>query len=182
MATITRLDTDQTATSHRPVERLDTDWTVAVPLAAAAARLGVSVEAVRQRIRRGTLAGEKRAGRWVALLPAEPVTGQRRDTPEQLSSWQLDAPEQATRQQPDTGERPALLAHVLAENAYLRQALEREQRASAELRRLLAAEQQRRLPAPVDTAATHAETAENPPAPADPTLRVSTPWWAFWRR
>ena len=42
---------------------------VAVPVATAAARLGVSSDALRARIRRGTMQGEKRNGNWYVYVP-----------------------------------------------------------------------------------------------------------------
>jgi hypothetical protein len=52
---------------------------VEVSLAEAARRLGISTEAVRKRILRGTLAGHRRGRQWVVLLPeteAQPPSGQ----------------------------------------------------------------------------------------------------------
>lgn len=44
--------------------------TVRIGVSAAATRLGVSVEAVRKRIHRGSLPAEKVDGRWMVLFPA----------------------------------------------------------------------------------------------------------------
>lgn len=50
----------------------------AVPLAEAAQRLGLSTEAVRKRLERGTLSGVKRGRAWYVLMPDEP-SGHRPD-------------------------------------------------------------------------------------------------------
>ena len=47
----------------------------AIPITDAAARLGVSPEAIRKRIARGSLTGEKRGGVWYVLLP-DAMSGQ----------------------------------------------------------------------------------------------------------
>jgi len=60
---------------------------------AVAQRLGISVNAVRQRLKRGTLRGRKEAGGWVVFLPTDyAATG---------------APGRRPSDQPPTGPRPA---------------------------------------------------------------------------
>jgi hypothetical protein len=151
----------------------------AVPLADAARRLGTTPETLRMRVRRGQLRGEKRRGHWYVYLSPEQAPdqppGQRPGEPEQL-------PGQAS-----------LVATLQDEVFWLRGEVERRGRELerrdvelAEMRRLLAAEQQRRLPAPVDVGVTTApESAHSAPAGADPTQTPQTPprpWWALWRR
>jgi hypothetical protein len=147
----------------------------------AAARLGVSPDAVRKRLRRGTLPGVKTAAGWdVQLATDAPLRLVRDETRDETQDATRDADE-TPRDARETPE-PAFVAHLLDEIASLRQALERSQQGEAELRRLLAAEQQRLLPAPVDA---HAATLHESPAtgaastPADSAPR--RPWWAFWR-
>jgi hypothetical protein len=90
--------------------------------------------------------------------------------------------------QPTAADRTAddVIAQLRAEVTYLRTTLDRElERAAverAELRRLLAAEQQRRLPAPVDTVVSQPETAENAPHAPESASAAPRPFWAFWRR
>jgi hypothetical protein len=138
-------------------------------LAEAAEVLGISPTAVRGRVRRGTVSATLVGGRWYVDLAGRPGNGQVAGQPTS----------QPRDQQNDHG-GVALIARLETDVAYLQAALEREQLASAELRRLLAAEQQRRLPAPVDIVATQPETAENRPAPADSTQTPPRPWWRFW--
>src|SRR5690242_6968830 len=55
-----------------PNERPNADPTAdptLVPIPEAAARLGVSTDAIRMRLKRGTLAGWKLDGRWGVVLP-----------------------------------------------------------------------------------------------------------------
>jgi hypothetical protein len=116
--------------------------TVLTPLDIAATRLGISQEAVRKRIERGKLPGEKHAGRWHAWLPrpdedtaqaAEP-SGQHPDS---------------GRTDPDsvrTGE-PALIEHLQAQVTFLQEQLRERTTAEAELRRLVAQAQNLAIPA-----------------------------------
>lgn len=72
----------------------------------AAERLGLSVDAIRSRLRRGTLEGGKDGDLWYVLLPEET------ETPQQ------DADREAT-----DGDRDALVDQLRGENAYLRDQL-----------------------------------------------------------
>lgn len=142
---------------------------VTLPLDQAAASLGLSVEAVRMRVRRGTLPSTKRDGRLYVMLPADtattPATG--RDRAE------------TDRQPGGVDPRDALIAQLKTQVDDLRVALERSQQGEAELRRMLNLEQQtlaavtapRELPAPAsaDPPATRVETGENGPAAAETT-------------
>ena len=127
------------------------------PLAAAAAQLGITTDAVRMRVRRGQLVGVRRGGRLYVQLP-----NSRPNTTEPETEHGLDTVH-------------ALVAELRAEVGRLAAALEREQVGSAELRRLLAAA------LPALPAATRAETAENGPMDVETAVRLSRPWWAFWR-
>jgi|SRR5579859_7511960 len=138
-------------------------------IAEAAAALGLSAEGVRSRLRRGQLAGARHGRTWHVFLtgPAgHPVSADRSDRP-------LD---RSAPPAPDVG-AAALVAELRADVTFLRQALEREQAANAELRRLLAA-QLPSLGAPVP-----AESREN--GPASVAAVQKTPprrFWRFWRR
>src|SRR5690349_9376849 len=121
----------------------------------AAAALGLTAEGVRSRLRRGTLAGERRGRTWYVDLSGQtgqPVT-ERPVTP--------DRPvDQSVTLRPVKNES-ALVTELRADVAYLRGALEREQAASAELRRLLA------MHMPALDAPVQAEHPENAPAPVE---------------
>lgn len=99
----------------------------------AAAQLGISREGVRTRLRRGQLAGERRGRTWV-VLSIEPVTS---------GLTGQTGPDHIDREHHEAADAESeLLQQLRSENVYLRAALEREQTASAELRRMLNLEQQ----------------------------------------
>jgi len=181
---------------------------VAVPLAEAARLLDTTPTALRMRVKRHRLAGEERDGQWyVFLVPGEHRGAHPAAPPAEqgaLAGEQRSATDQHDLHEPVA----ALIAQLRSDVAALTAALERRDRdverehtaqtelratlereleraavERAELRRLLAAATQPRLPAPVDTVATQPEAAENGSAAVESVLRgVSTPWWAFWRR
>jgi len=65
--------TDQVATDQRPTTDHAPD-PAPLTVEAAAIALGITANAVRQRMKRGTLAGEKTAGGWVVWLPTDQAT------------------------------------------------------------------------------------------------------------
>jgi hypothetical protein len=69
-----RPTTDQDATDHRPTTGDHPPDPVPATLEEAAVTLGITSNAVRQRLKRGTLTGEKTAGGWVVWLPADQAT------------------------------------------------------------------------------------------------------------
>lgn len=103
------MDTNATGQGH------DTDR---VTVAEAADRLGVTHDAVRARIRRGTLEGEKEGGNWFVFLPrdAQPDTD-------------------ATATGADTTDDSALIEQLQSEVAYLRGELTAAREQAAEERR-----------------------------------------------
>jgi hypothetical protein len=86
-----------------------------VPLTEAAQRLGITYDAARRRIARGTLDAEKRGDRWYVHV-AEMNTG-----PDHDPNARPDAGPDATGSAPD-----ALIAQLRDENAYLRQQLDHQ--------------------------------------------------------
>lgn len=176
--------------SHRP----DAAWT---PLDAAAARLGISPDAVRKRLERGTLTGEKRGGRWFVWLDAP-------DGPDAEPGRHPSGQPDATRTPPDAVPETAreLIDHLKDENAFLRDQLDQS-------RRELAAERERfdvihrealqriealtagpdtdRSPAtsPPDdqpTARSATEAAARGEIPPNPESWFATAWRRLWRR
>ncbi len=132
----------------------------------AAARLGVSESAIRKRVERGTLRSDKGSdGRRYVYL----ATGA--DT--------------VADEGADTGERDALISELRAHNGTLREQLQAERQAHAEVRRLLAATLER-IPPQLEarespqTARDASEGAsprsatEGPHSDAQATQR---PWW-----
>ncbi len=91
--------------SHRP----DAPWT---PLDEAAARLGISPDAARKRLERGTLAGEKRDGRWYVQV----------NTPDAMSGQPAGQPDAMS----DTARE--LVDQLKSENTFLREQLDHSRR------------------------------------------------------
>ncbi|MCD6031186.1 MAG: hypothetical protein K0S78_3360 [Thermomicrobiales bacterium] len=158
---------------------MTTGWTAPdaeiVSLKEAAVRLGISPDAVRKRLERGTLRGEKRGGRWrVALEPDAQADTDQDGTPD------------AVRTPVDAG-ADSLIARLESEVAFLRSELTDR---TEEIRRrdhIIAGlvEQLRALPA--------GESARDAPQDAntDPLRGVGTPeasqtrqsaWRRWWRR
>ena len=128
-----------------------------IPLAVAAERLGVSAEALRKRIARGTLSGRKHGVHWFVTVPTGPA-GQ---TDVRPASGQQDA-----SSGPDP--RDALIEQLRAENTRVWG---------------LVAELTRRLPelptGSPESAPTRLHEADTPPQ--EPVrLPVRRPWWQRW--
>ena len=155
-----------------------------LPIEAAAARLGISVDALRLRIRRGkSIHGYKRAGRWYVRLPddatdATDATGRDRDANDQ------PRPDQSA---PVHEGEAALVEQLRSEVGYLRAALQRSQEAEGEQRRIIAGLMQR-LPELAAPASTRGDAPTAAPAPSvmaevpavpGPARR---PWWRRWGR
>jgi hypothetical protein len=149
----------------RPANR--TEQAAPVALAAAPARLGISTDAVRMRVRRGQLAGVKAGRTWLVYLdtpaPAAEQPNRTGRTSEPNRRTEPNEPNRTASEQTEQVPRnstPASTAYLLEEVTYLRAALEREQVANGELRRLLGnaqqqlTEQSRALLAAPTTAAT----------------------------
>jgi predicted ArsR family transcriptional regulator len=91
-----------------------------VTVSEAAQALGITPEAVRMRIKRGTLSSEKRAGRVYVLLGPRPTTEQTTDqTPDHTEELirtlreQLEAKRQAHAEEPIEPTHPQSRAEVL---------------------------------------------------------------------
>jgi hypothetical protein len=105
-----------------------------VSLKEAAVRLGISPDAIRKRLERGTLHGEKRAGRWRVFLEPDAEVDASGDLDQ-------DATPDARRTPLDASQDSALVAHLEQEITYLRQQLDHQTRITAGL-----VEQLRALP------------------------------------
>ena len=141
-----------------------------VTVAQAAEILGVTVEAIRGRIKRGTLDHERHSGTVYVLLDADQSTNRTRPDTDQTTD----------RLQSDT---TALISAKDETITALRDQLEAERQAHAEARRLLMAALER-IPPQLEASessegptATSAST-EAPERPKDETSRR---WWEFWR-
>lgn len=144
-------------------------------VAEAAARLGLSTDAVRSRLNRGTLGGHKEAGGWVVLLRRPSATvDQPSPTGQRPGSDRAD---------PDaTG---ALIERQRDEIAFLRDQLrEREQTHAEEIRRRdhIVAGLIERLPAlgSGEGAPLTPQDAPGAAEPSEPTDTPLAPWWRRW--
>jgi excisionase family DNA binding protein len=126
-------------------------------IAQAAARLGISEDGVRKRIKRGQLAAYRVDGRTYVVLDGETDT---HDTPNGHETARQDGPD---RRPDNTTAAAALVARLEDEVRFLRGELERQDTIILAL-----VQRPRALPAP------HEET-----SPSDGP--VSRPWWARWR-
>lgn len=95
-------------------DQQDADRTPTVDVAEAARRLGVTPDAVRARLHRGTLDGEKVDGAWRVRLPAEEPTGTQQDV-RQDATAENDSTDR-TRQDAPTGDL-APMAQLIADLA-----------------------------------------------------------------
>ncbi len=151
-----------------------------VTVAEAAEILGVSVEAVRGRIKRGTLEAERRdEGVFVYLDADQPTTGR----------------DQSTNQSTDQGAYQTVSAAEFIEEMRdrihdLREQLASERRANEENRRIIAALTQRipEIEAPSQEPRESPEMADDEqqgrgpiPDAGDPQSGPERRWWEFWR-
>ena len=139
-----------------------------VPIAAAAVQFGITVNAVRQRIKRGTLEGYKTPAGWVVVID-RPTT----DRP----------PTTATNQRPTTTDQAtpvdlAPLAAVISD-------LTRENRQLAEAAtvwQLRAIQAEERLTQLTAGASTDDDIRDTTGAEPDARTDAPAPWWRFWAR
>jgi hypothetical protein len=155
----------------------------AVPVAEAAAYLGLTPETLRKRLWRGQLAGEKRDGQWYVVLPCLPneqdQAGPGQDRAGPPPDGEQDNGQDEAGHEQDYG--PAVLITELRDRvAFLEAAIERRDRdLAAALERLreahVLAAQQAALPAPSQTS--DAASAEQG---AISTLTPRPWWWRWW--
>ncbi len=157
-------------------------------VAAAADRLGLTPDAVRGRLHRGTLYGQKVGTEWRVFLPDEEApTGHRQATQQPTTIDQQDATDD---RQPATGERQAtdraddaplvaLVADLARRNEELAAAAAMWQSRAAYLEdRLLAlGAGDTGQDAPQASPAVH-----HAPETADVAADTPVPWWKFWER
>src|SRR5215203_218516 len=144
-----------------------------VTVAQASEILGVTVEAVRGRIKRGTLEHERHSGTVYVLLDADQSTNRTRPGVDQT----------VDRLQSDGA---ALISEMRERIASLEHQLTEERKANSEHRRLLAAALERippQLEAPQETRESpqtveeEPERAEPRPAKVESQEGVRSPWW-----
>ncbi len=147
-------------------------------VAEAADRLGLTPDAVRGRLHRGTLYGQKMGTEWRVFLPEEEAPRGRRQATQQLPTvdQQDAAADRQATDRADEGSLVALVADLARRNEELAAAAAMWQARASHLEdRLLAlgAGQD----APSAAPAVHHAT-ETTDAAAD----TSLPWWRFWER
>ena len=157
---------------------------VGLSISEAARQLGVSREAMRQRIRRGTVRSAKVDGAWVVYLDGPGTTTPDSERTDH-SGGRPDA--QRTDTDPDDVQgtsRIELIDQLRDENSWLRTRLEAAEQERAELRRLLAQAQGGREARLLDTPHDRFRHESEPPphVPEPPTTRHKRPWWSWWRR
>jgi len=173
--------TDPVATDQRPTTDHAPD-PAPVTVEAAAIALGVTANAVRQRMKRGTLSGEKTAGGWVVWLPTDQVT-----TP-LVGRSVADQPPTPDR---PTTDRPRPTSAVGVDLAPLAELIERQGdeigrlREAAAIWQVRAMQAEDRLKQITAGEVASQDAAEATPAPpvtvSDPATRPA-PWWRFWDR
>ncbi len=177
---------DGPPTGDQQGTRQATDRPATVPVADAARRLGISPDAVRGRLQRGTLAGEKIAGVWHVAGAALP--------PDTAPTGQQPVDQQATTGQQQATDRPAdsaLVDQLRTENEYLRAELSarsRELAAERERADVLMREALGRIEAlsageTTNTAEDASQTRHDAPQEehaADVATDTSAPWWRRW--
>ncbi len=168
-----RATVDQPSTDRPPiVDRLT--------VTEAAARLGISSDAVRSRLNRGTLEGRKEEDGWVVYLPVEPTVDQPSPTVERPSSDRgpTVAPDALLAGKDET------IAGLRDEVAFLRRELETRtdelQRRDVLLREAL--ERIPQLPSTVAAAHHVAREPQHATVNTEPAGAASVPWWRFWER
>ncbi len=151
-------------------------------VAAAADRLGLTPDAVRGRLHRGTLYGQKVGAEWRVFLPDEEApTGHRQATQQPPTVDQQDATagrqaatvERQATDSPGDGPLVALVADLARRNEELAAAAAMWQARAAHLEdRLLAlgAGEEDKVDTP------------EPPAEVSPEPDSPMPWWRFWER
>jgi hypothetical protein len=167
----------------------------ALPAHEAARRLGITTEAIRKRIARGSLEGWRRGRRWFVVIPD--VTGPEDETPRPDATAhpapavrsRPDTPPDATahdrtpnESQPDQGTDGGELALLREVVGVLRDELEARRREVQQLHTLLAQAQARigALPAPTEPSGPLEDA--SPLADPDPVPPAADrrPWWRFW--
>ena len=127
--------TDDRAATERPTVHVRRRLTVSE----AAAELGISAEAVRSRVKRGTLRSVKESGTVYVLLSA-PVVGDRMRPGHDQTTTGHDQTSDRSPAEPDrSDDRTALIESLQDQVSYLRDQLDAERSANRENRRLLAA-------------------------------------------
>ena len=148
-----------------------TDQGHGVPIGQAADRLGISENAVRQRIKRGTLAATKVDGIWRVVVP----TGRDHEA-DQEADYQTDyeTDQSATTSPPSMS--PAAVGQLAAiTEQWLQPLISQIRELERDVGRLTAERDQARRERDESRAKSSSETKKVDPAESTP-----RPWWRFW--
>jgi hypothetical protein len=158
----------------------------ALSIPAAAERLGLTSEAIRMRLKRGTLHGEKIDGRWVVYVPRldsdHTATKPPADGAQDARDGATERPTERDQARINAAERE-LIEALRSENAFLRSELASRTEEIQRRDHIIAGFIQRlpELPASVGESGTRASPAQDvdatPYAPAPPPAPDLRPWW-----
>ena len=172
-------DADRSAT-ERPTTHLRRRLTVSQ----AAEELGISAEAVRSRVKRGTLQSTKEGGTVYVLFTTAPT----RPDQDQTTTERDQANDQAAPEHDRAGDQAALVESLLEQVSYMREQLEAERRAHAESRRIAYTLAQRvpeleAASTPRESPESATDRPEGTEAPADvASSQEATEGRSWWRR
>ncbi|MDP9357125.1 MAG: hypothetical protein M3R02_17930 [Chloroflexota bacterium] len=161
--------------SRQRPESVQTPVPTTVPIAEAAARLGISVDAVRKRIQRGKLTGQKTDNGWTVVWIEPDIRPDNVQTPVLESSALVD----------DLRDQVTYLRDQLAIERDARAEAERRHAAEIERRDVLLREALERipqLPAALPTTPHAAPSPHRATEVAELAGDAPVPWWRFWER
>ncbi len=157
---------------HRP-ESVQTPVPTTVPIAEAAVRLGISVDAVRKRIQRGKLTGQKTDSGWTVVWIEPDIRPDNVQTPVPESSALVD----------DLRDQVAYLRDQLAIERDARADAERRHAAEIERRDVLLREALGRIPQlPAGDVPVAAPAPQHEAQPTKTATVTSSSRWTSWRR
>ncbi len=160
--------------SRQRPESVQTPVPTTVPIAEAAARLGITVDAVRKRIQRGKLTGHKTDNGWTVVWIEPDIRPDNVQTPVPESSTIVD----------DLRDQVAYLRDQLAQEREARVEAERRHAAEIERRDVLMREALSRVPALAagQDAPVAAQEPQREAKPANTAPTTPSSWWASWWR
>ncbi|MDP9471959.1 MAG: sigma-70 region 4 domain-containing protein [Chloroflexota bacterium] len=169
--------TDHSDQSNRPAgdHRPTTADPAPVPIEEAAARLGITVNAVRQRIKRGTVEGYKTPAGWVVVVERPTIATDHTTRPTKPRPTTTDQAGNV-----DLAPLAAVIADLTRENRQLAEAA-----AIWQVRAVQAEERLKQLTAGSDTRADAPQGSPFAPGEArrvEAASDTSASWWRFWWR
>lgn len=154
-------------------------------IAQAATLLGTSRDAIRQRIRRGTLRSEKADGKWYVYLAEEPTSEQASGT-DGLNREASDHPSRVQSTHPTDELYRQLIDQLRGEVSFLREELRRKDQLLAGIAQRLPSLEppQPAVERSHEAGGGTATSTDQPSQPAPPAAAAAPdsrrPWWKFW--